>query len=164
LRKQDSGHMDRPGMSCARGRPAHDDEERTREDHRDAPEWVLEPAASSRPHDPARARYRVFPISCDHCLPRAGSSRGGRLRLAAGAARADARLMLGAALLYPLAWYLLHRFVLHSRWMWKSRLLSPTWKRIHYDHHQIRTTSRCCSARSTPRCRRSRSCRPRSAG
>jgi sterol desaturase/sphingolipid hydroxylase (fatty acid hydroxylase superfamily) len=44
--------------------------------------------------------------------------------------------MLGAALLYPLAWYLLHRFVLHSRWMWKSRLLSPTWKRIHYDHHQ----------------------------
>ncbi len=41
-----------------------------------------------------------------------------------------------AALAYPLAWYLLHRFVLHSRWMWKSKLLAPTWKRIHYDHHQ----------------------------
>ena len=41
-----------------------------------------------------------------------------------------------AAVVYPLAWYLLHRFVLHSKWMWKSRVLAPTWKRIHYDHHQ----------------------------
>ncbi|MEA3052765.1 MAG: hypothetical protein QOG72_1668 [Sphingomonadales bacterium] len=41
-----------------------------------------------------------------------------------------------ASLIYPLVWYLLHRWVLHSKWMWKSRLLSPTWKRIHYDHHQ----------------------------
>lgn len=41
-----------------------------------------------------------------------------------------------AALVYPLFWYLIHRYVLHSRWMWKSKLLSPTWKRIHYDHHQ----------------------------
>jgi sterol desaturase/sphingolipid hydroxylase (fatty acid hydroxylase superfamily) len=41
-----------------------------------------------------------------------------------------------AAFIYPLVWYLLHRFVLHSRWMWKSRLLASTWKRIHYDHHQ----------------------------
>jgi len=42
----------------------------------------------------------------------------------------------GASLVYPLIWYLLHRYVLHSRWMWKSRLLASTWKRIHYDHHQ----------------------------
>ena len=41
-----------------------------------------------------------------------------------------------AVLIYPLVWHLLHQHVLHSRWMWKSRLLSPTWKRIHYDHHQ----------------------------
>lgn len=41
-----------------------------------------------------------------------------------------------AAAVYPLVWYLLHRFVLHGRWMWKSKLLSPTWKRIHFDHHQ----------------------------
>jgi sterol desaturase/sphingolipid hydroxylase (fatty acid hydroxylase superfamily) len=41
-----------------------------------------------------------------------------------------------ASLVYPLVWYLLHRWVLHSKWMWKSRLLAPTWKRIHYDHHQ----------------------------
>ena len=39
-------------------------------------------------------------------------------------------------LIYPLVWHLLHQYVLHSRWMWKSKLLSPTWKRIHYDHHQ----------------------------
>ena len=41
-----------------------------------------------------------------------------------------------ATLIYPFVWYILHRWVLHSKWMWKSRLLSPTWKRIHYDHHQ----------------------------
>ena len=41
-----------------------------------------------------------------------------------------------ATLIYPFVWYLLHRWVLHSKWMWKSRLLAPTWKRIHYDHHQ----------------------------
>jgi len=44
--------------------------------------------------------------------------------------------VLAALLIYPLVWHLLHQYVLHSRWMWKSRLLSPTWKRIHYDHHQ----------------------------
>lgn len=41
-----------------------------------------------------------------------------------------------AILVYPLVWYVLHRWVLHSRWMWKSPLLAGTWKRIHYDHHQ----------------------------
>ena len=39
-------------------------------------------------------------------------------------------------LIYPLVWHLLHQHVLHSKWMWKSRVLAPTWKRIHYDHHQ----------------------------
>lgn len=37
---------------------------------------------------------------------------------------------------YPLAWYLLHRYVLHSQWMYKSPLTAGAWKRIHYDHHQ----------------------------
>lgn len=41
-----------------------------------------------------------------------------------------------AVLAYPLIWYLLHRFVLHGKWMWKSPLTARTWKRIHYDHHQ----------------------------
>ena len=41
-----------------------------------------------------------------------------------------------AALVYPLVWYVLHRWVLHSRWMFKVPLLASTWKRIHYDHHQ----------------------------
>jgi sterol desaturase/sphingolipid hydroxylase (fatty acid hydroxylase superfamily) len=41
-----------------------------------------------------------------------------------------------AILVYPLVWYGLHRWVLHSRWMWKSKYLAGTWKRIHYDHHQ----------------------------
>ena len=41
-----------------------------------------------------------------------------------------------AAVLYPLLWYVIHRWVLHSRWMWRHKLLASTWKRIHYDHHQ----------------------------
>lgn len=44
--------------------------------------------------------------------------------------------LLVAILAYPLAWYLLHRYVLHSRWMFKSPLTASAWKRIHYDHHQ----------------------------
>jgi sterol desaturase/sphingolipid hydroxylase (fatty acid hydroxylase superfamily) len=51
--------------------------------------------------------------------------------LLAGAAAA-----LFAILAYPLVWYLLHRYVLHSQWMYKSALTARTWKRIHYDHHQ----------------------------
>ncbi len=43
---------------------------------------------------------------------------------------------LFAVLAYPMIWYLLHRFVLHGQWMWKSPLTARTWKRIHYDHHQ----------------------------
>ncbi|QJU60395.1 sterol desaturase family protein [Sphingomonas sp. AP4-R1] len=39
-------------------------------------------------------------------------------------------------LLYPLVWYALHRWVLHSQWMYKVPFLASTWKRIHYDHHQ----------------------------
>jgi sterol desaturase/sphingolipid hydroxylase (fatty acid hydroxylase superfamily) len=41
-----------------------------------------------------------------------------------------------ATFIYPLVWYMLHRWVLHSRWMFKMPLLASTWKRIHYDHHQ----------------------------
>lgn len=41
-----------------------------------------------------------------------------------------------AVLVYPLVWYCLHRWVLHSRWMFKVPFLASTWKRIHYDHHQ----------------------------
>lgn len=49
------------------------------------------------------------------------------------------RLVLVAALapfFYALVWYLLHRFVLHGRWLYKSPLTAPVWKRIHFDHHQ----------------------------
>ncbi|HXI87223.1 MAG TPA: sterol desaturase family protein [Parvularculaceae bacterium] len=39
-------------------------------------------------------------------------------------------------LLFPIAWYLIHRFVLHGSWMYKSRHLAKLWKRVHYDHHR----------------------------
>lgn len=38
--------------------------------------------------------------------------------------------------IYPLVWYGIHRYVMHSSWMMKSPLTARTWKRIHYDHHQ----------------------------
>ncbi len=41
-----------------------------------------------------------------------------------------------AVAVYPLAWYLLHRFVLHGRYLYKSRHTASVWKRIHFDHHQ----------------------------
>ncbi|XHC51978.1 sterol desaturase family protein [Algihabitans albus] len=39
-------------------------------------------------------------------------------------------------LLYPLVEYLLHRFVLHAQFLYKSPLTAKLWKRIHFDHHQ----------------------------
>ncbi len=40
------------------------------------------------------------------------------------------------ALLYPLVEYCVHRYVLHSRLLYKSPYTAKLWKRIHYDHHQ----------------------------
>lgn len=39
-------------------------------------------------------------------------------------------------LVYPFAWYLIHRFILHSRSLYKSKWTAASWKRIHFDHHQ----------------------------
>lgn len=47
-----------------------------------------------------------------------------------------AAAILSAVVIYPVAWYCLHRWVLHSQWMYKVPFLAGTWKRIHYDHHQ----------------------------
>lgn len=40
-----------------------------------------------------------------------------------------------AALIYPVTWYALHRWVLHGKWMFKTKLTAGIWKRVHYDHH-----------------------------
>ena len=37
--------------------------------------------------------------------------------------------------LYPIAEYLLHRFLLHGNYLAKSPLTAPLWYRIHYRHH-----------------------------
>ncbi len=48
--------------------------------------------------------------------------------------------LLGAVVatiaVYPLVWYLLHRFVLHGRFLYKFPQTAALWKRIHFDHHQ----------------------------
>lgn len=43
---------------------------------------------------------------------------------------------VATGLVYPLAWYLLHRFVLHATWLYKRPQTAAMWKRIHFDHHQ----------------------------
>lgn len=52
-----------------------------------------------------------------------------------GVARPLAAVLLTAAL-YPVIWYLLHRFVLHGRFLYRSPLTAALWKRVHFDHHQ----------------------------
>ena len=38
-------------------------------------------------------------------------------------------------MVYPLIWYLLHRFILHSRYLYRFERCASMWKRIHFDHH-----------------------------
>ncbi|MEX0646024.1 MAG: sterol desaturase family protein [Parvularculaceae bacterium] len=45
--------------------------------------------------------------------------------------------LVAGGLLFPIAWYVIHRFVLHGSWMYKSPRLAKLWKRVHYDHHRF---------------------------
>ncbi len=56
-----------------------------------------------------------------------------------GAAREPVRIvaaLAAAIILFPLLEYVVHRFILHNRALYKSPLTADVWKRIHYDHHQ----------------------------
>jgi sterol desaturase/sphingolipid hydroxylase (fatty acid hydroxylase superfamily) len=47
--------------------------------------------------------------------------------------------LIGAVLalfLYPFFEYVLHRWVLHGRFLYRYAWTAKVWKRIHYDHHQ----------------------------
>ncbi len=59
------------------------------------------------------------------------------LGLAAGVADplGVAAAIAATLLIYPAVWYVLHRYILHSKWMWKHPATARVWKRIHYDHH-----------------------------
>ena len=62
---------------------------------------------------------------------------GGAVWLGAAAHPWRTALTIGLTLLiYPPVEYLLHRFVLHARWLYKNPATASLWKRIHYDHHQ----------------------------
>ncbi len=48
------------------------------------------------------------------------------------------KVILAAAVsvaMYPLLWYLIHRFLLHSS-LYRVAGLAKVWKRVHYDHHR----------------------------
>ena len=56
-----------------------------------------------------------------------------------GALAVPVRTVLAAAssvIMYPVIWYLLHRYILHSRFLYRFPATAKLWKRIHYDHHQ----------------------------
>ena len=38
--------------------------------------------------------------------------------------------------LFPVFWYITHRYIMHGSFMWKSPITAGLFKRIHYDHHQ----------------------------
>lgn len=42
---------------------------------------------------------------------------------------------LAAVFLYPLLWFLIHRYILHSK-LYRWPFTAKVWKRIHYDHHR----------------------------
>ncbi len=44
--------------------------------------------------------------------------------------------VLAVLISYPVEWYLLHRFILHGRWLYKMKWTAALWKRVHFDHHQ----------------------------
>lgn len=44
--------------------------------------------------------------------------------------------LIAGALIFPISWYITHRFILHGSWMYKTPLLAAFWKRVHYDHHR----------------------------
>ncbi|RBM09125.1 sterol desaturase family protein [Novacetimonas cocois] len=44
--------------------------------------------------------------------------------------------ILSVVLVYPLVWYAIHRFILHGRFLYRLKMTSALWKRIHFDHHQ----------------------------
>ena len=39
-------------------------------------------------------------------------------------------------IVYPLIWYVLHRYMLHGQYPYKLKLTAKIWKRVHFDHHQ----------------------------
>ncbi len=59
--------------------------------------------------------------------------------VALGATQAPLRTLAALVttlVLFPFFEYGVHRFILHSRLLYKSPLTADVWKRIHYDHHQ----------------------------
>ena len=78
--------------------------------------------------------YFTYPTVLTYIL--LGLLSGGLALWLAESAWRLALVVLVSALVYPLVEYLLHRFVLHSTFLYKSPRTAALWKRIHYDHHQ----------------------------
>ena len=76
---------------------------------------------------PSVLLYAVLAIACA----------AGAVMLGAGQSPWRVLAALVATLvLFPFVEYVVHRFILHNRLLYKSPLTADVWKRIHYDHHQ----------------------------
>ena len=74
---------------------------------------------------PAIQLYLLLAVGCG-VLVALSSPGWGRVALA----------VLATLAVYPFAWYLIHRFVLHGSWLYRRAWTAALWKRIHFDHHQ----------------------------
>lgn len=45
--------------------------------------------------------------------------------------------LVAGGFLFPISWYVTHRFILHGGWMYRTPFLARFWKRTHYDHHRF---------------------------
>jgi sterol desaturase/sphingolipid hydroxylase (fatty acid hydroxylase superfamily) len=70
----------------------------------------------------------VYALCALACAIVAARSHTGTVRCLAAAA--------ATAMAYPVAWYAIHRFILHGRLLYRSPITASLWKRIHFDHHQ----------------------------
>lgn len=75
--------------------------------------------------NPAIRAYVVLAVVCVGFAIYCG---GAPLRLLAA--------VVATLLVYPLVEYLLHRFLLHGRLLYRFPQTAALWKRIHFDHHQ----------------------------
>jgi len=61
---------------------------------------------------------------------------GGVAVFAAGSIWQIALPAVFAVVVYPLVWYALHRWLLHSRFLYRNKWTASLWARIDYAHHQ----------------------------
>ena len=83
--------------------------------------------------DLVSAYFQHYTIICYICLAAAGIV---AFLLNPTSWQRTVAMILATTMAFPLAWHMIHQFIMHAQWPYKHKWLASTWKRIHYDHHQ----------------------------